>query len=214
MMESAIEEAIERASDTDAVQVQCCLTYLGIQIASGGPDALKTLENPKVNMARRAMWDPLQRLRVLAESRGMDSTPLWELCTCDSQAQIDAVEPLLERLDLIEQMMQGKVDGVDKSVAEIVGECQKATADSVHHFDGLTRKELVVQAEELIGSFSPDTLRRIREKAGVKARPAGGAGPQSRYSIVEIKKLVETASNSDKPKWKQAGAAWAQCIKD
>lgn len=61
--------------------------------------------------------------------------------------------------------------------------------------DGWTRSELVAQAREGAGSFSPTTFDRIRVAAKVEPGKAGGEGQKRRFSIAELTKLINAVEN-------------------
>jgi hypothetical protein len=90
-----------------------------------------------------------------------------------------------------------------------------ARASLLPHPDGWTRMELVRQVRDVadLPKWSPTTFDRVRVGAKVASFAQGGVGTNSRYGIVEVKKLVNSLRNGRRFRdWDKIAAALEQMI--
>ncbi|MCH7791557.1 MAG: hypothetical protein IID31_04665 [Planctomycetes bacterium] len=82
----------------------------------------------------------------------------------------------------------------------------------VYKPDGWTKSELVYQADDAAGSFSPSTFDAVRKAAHVEAGPKGGAGPHHRFSRAELGAMIEAIESGTFRNRQPIGAAWRELL--
>jgi hypothetical protein len=123
----------------------------------------------------RAMYDLLHRLAVLAETRHIDSTPLLEIYATRWHKDIDDIEPLIERLKIVE---------VAVGVVPMSELLERSAASELLP----TGQDLAIEA-----GISDDTFRRIRNAAGIVVKLKGAAARTRRYKQREVDALISAA---------------------
>lgn len=140
---------------------------------------IEELANPLCDMEMLELWremhDVLQRLAVLAERRFIDSTPIIEIYAARWHAEIDGIEPLIERLKIVE-VAEGLVPMSDLLEGRVPGELRP------------TGEDLAVEAE-----ISDDTFRRVRTAAGIVVKLKGSAARARRYTKREVDAMISAA---------------------
>lgn len=106
LVRAKMREIVFSTQAEDAVRVAAGLTLLqslGAEALPGRRELCNPFEHAETMEVWRTLGPSLERLAILAESRGIDSTPLRELQCCRTFDQLDQLELLVERLDVIVQ---------------------------------------------------------------------------------------------------------------
>lgn len=104
----------------------------------------------------------------------------------------------------------------DLDAASGTDEPDPEPAGSVSKLDGWTRAELIDQANHDDGdgskTLSSTTFDRIRENARIPAAEKGGVGAQRRFSVAQLRKLIDEAEVDTYRKGLKIAAMWRQLL--
>lgn len=170
----------------------------------------------------RELGEWIERLRPLAAEElvgvtsgpGANDEPKPALATTSTPTVSVSPEQLERAAELGATRALAGRDSVSKAIEGVGGGAVRH--GPVPKPDGWTRAELIDQANHNDGggskTLSGTTFDRIREAAGIPPGKKGGAGAQRRFSVAQLRKLIDAAEVGTYRSGPKIAAAWRDLL--